>query len=102
LTIVAALALTAACYLRFFGTVEWRSAAIRNQGKVIGLLAHARLEGAQRDRIRRIILGDQVALTPDHGQIASGYVFTAHLLSSRLTIEAHPVWNNGTILVFLG
>jgi len=38
--------------------VDWRSAAITNQGKVIALLAHARPESAKgdHDRIQRIIL----------------------------------------------
>jgi hypothetical protein len=90
LTLLGALVLLAACYVLFFGTVEWRSAAIRNQSKVIGLLAHAQYEAAGDGRSQRIVLGDKVVLSPDHGKTTSGYVFTAHVRSSGFTVEAHP------------
>jgi len=71
-------------------TVDWRSAAIRNQRKVIALLAHARPEAANRGEIRRIILDSGIALAPDSDQVAFGYVLIAHVHSSRFTIEARP------------
>jgi len=77
-------------YVMFFGTVDWRYSAIRNQGKVIALLAHAR-SVVDRDSIQSIVLGDKVALTPDRDQIAFGYVLTPHVRSTRFAIGARPV-----------
>jgi hypothetical protein len=89
-TLPVALLPVAMVYLLSCGTIEWRSAAIRNQGKVIALLTHAQLEGDKGDSIRRIALGKQVVLTPEREQIAVGYVLVAHVHSSRFTIEARP------------
>jgi len=94
--LLSALLSFAIVYLLACGSVEWRSAAIRNQSKVVSLLAHARLEGGAGDAIRRVKLADQVFLLADRTEIVSGYALTAHVHSLSFTIEAHPVEHGTT------
>jgi hypothetical protein len=88
---VAATALVAIVVVVIF--VSPRSPAVKNQNRIVGLLAKAQPEFAalDRSRIQRINLGKNMALMPEQNQVAVGYILRAHVLSSSFTIEAQPM-----------
>ena len=73
--------------------VPWPSSAMRNQRKLVRLLARARpeLAGSERTRIQRIVLVERVKLIPEQEQVVVGYILKAHVQSTSFSIAARPI-----------